>query len=276
MSWHLHDDSITAYLGGALHDAHAASVEAHLLACPTCRATLAAHAEPRTHAATWDRLADRIDEPRTTLTERLLHAAGVPRHLARLTAGAPTLRRAWLTAGTAVLAVALLASRLGPTPAGTVLFLITAAVAPALGIALTYGPRTDPAGELTRTAAFPAGRLLLLRTLIVLAGWTPVAALLAAALPRHAGAALLWLLPALALSAVTVALAEHIDPGRAAALVTAGWLLLTAPALRGPRYGSTTDWLDRSPAFGTAGQLACAALAAAAALVLARRHRRHP
>lgn len=276
MSWHIHDDMLAAYLDGSVGDAHAASVEAHLLRCAGCRGAVAARGNRCVHADTWAGLLDRVDQPRATLTERVLRAVGVPAGLARLTAGAPTLRRAWLVAGLVILGVALLVAWFSPGPAGIVLFVITAAGAPAVGVAVTYGPWTDPAGELAAVAPFPAARLLLLRTLVVLCSWLPVAALLAVALPRHGGIALVWFLPAVALCAVTVVLAGVVDPAKAASVVTVGWLLLTAPVWRGPRFGSTGEWLERSVAFRGIGQVAFATVAAVALIIAIAAARREP
>jgi hypothetical protein len=267
MSWHIHDEILSAYFDGTVGDAHAASVEAHLLRCAQCRDAVAARTDRRVHADSWAGLLERVDRPRITLTERVLRAVGVPDGLARLTAGAPTLRRAWLVAGLGILGLALLVAWLGSGPAGTVLFIVTAAGAPAVGVALTYGPRVDPAGDLAAVAPFSAVRLLLLRTLVVLCSWLPGAALLAIGLPQHAGIALLWFLPAIALCAVTVVLSGVVDPAKAAIAVTGAWLVITAPAWGGPRYGSSGEWLEKSVAFRGSGQVVLAAVAAVALVI---------
>jgi anti-sigma factor RsiW len=278
MSWHIHHELLTAYLDDAVGDAHAASVETHLLSCAACRGAVADRTDRRVHAGTWDDLLDRVNEPRATLTEQVLRAVGVPGDLARLTAGAPTLRRAWLLSGLLILAVALVVAWLSASPVGIVLFLNTAAVAPVVGVALTYGPRADPAGELAAVVPFPATRLVLLRTLVVLCSWLPASALLALGLPHLAGFTLLWFLPAIALCAVTVLLAGFVDPVRAAVAVSGAWLVVTAPAWRGSRDAGTGEWLEQSVAFRDSGQAVLAAVAAVAVVVVVatarRAHRR--
>jgi hypothetical protein len=276
MSWHLTVETIDAYLVDRLSDAYAASAEAHLLSCAECRAALAARqhrgtAGQRRHDDSLTLVLDRIDRPYPSLLERLLTVLGATGSLARLTAGAPRLRHAWFAAGLAVLTTAVLLAQFASGPAGVVLFVVSAPIAPAAGIALTYGRAADPAGELALVAPFPALRLLLLRSVLVLASWLPVAVLLAVALPVHGRVALLWFVPALALSSLTVALSSYLDTVRAAAAVIATWLVLAAVTVRGSRLSPAAVWLDHSQLFRPAGQALLAALAVAGVVVAAAR-----
>src|SRR4051812_19011263 len=99
--WHATPEVLARFATApdAVDDLTAASLEAHLLGCGPCRravATAAAGA-PVAAAVTWDEIADRIDRPRPTVTERLL-ARFVPDHVARIVAATPALRLAWLAA----------------------------------------------------------------------------------------------------------------------------------------------------------------------------------
>ncbi|MCO8270773.1 hypothetical protein M1L60_09215 [Actinoplanes sp. TRM 88003] len=276
MSWHLTVATIDAYLVGRVSDACAASTETHLMRCADCRALLADRehqdvAARRRHNDGLDRILDRIDQPRRGVFERLLVTVGVSASLARLTAGAPRLRHAWFAAGLSVLVVAVLLAQFSSGPVGAVLFVVTAPVAPVIGIALTYGRRADPAGEVGVVVPFPAFRLLLLRSVIVLASWLPPAALLAAALPDHGAVPLLWFVPALALTSLTVALSGYVGTVPAAAAVATGWLVVAAATVRGNRGSPAAVWLDHSQLFRPAGQVLLALLAVTATFVAVAR-----
>ncbi|WP_250031040.1 hypothetical protein [Paractinoplanes maris] len=277
MSWHLQSDTIGAYATGRLGVASAGSVEAHLLECGMCRAKLAGLAQSeaparRRHDDSLAVILDQIDRPQPTLLERFLTALGVSPGLAKLTAGAPRLRQSWLVGGLAVLAVAVLVAQVGPGPAGVVMFVVSAPVAPALGIAFSYGWGGDPAGEIAVTAPLPVLRLLLLRTVVVLLSWLPVAALLAVALPERGRVALLWFIPAIALTSLTVALASFVGTARAATAVTTTWLVLAATTVRGTRWTTASAWLEHSFLFRPIGQALLAVIALGALVVaIARR-----
>src|SRR5258706_195557 len=70
----------------------ASSIEAHLVDCAECRRQLTAAADPALVAGSWAALADRIDAPRATLVERLLHRLGMTSGVARLLAATPALQ----------------------------------------------------------------------------------------------------------------------------------------------------------------------------------------
>ncbi len=274
MSWHVDPAASDDYRAGALTDARAASVEAHLLACAACRAHLAAAAPAEHRAAherTWDALAARVDAEPATAAERLLGRV-LPPHVLRLLAAAPALRRAWWAAGTALLVLALLAARLGTGAAGTAVFVVSAPLLPLAGVALAYSAVDDLAGEVAGTTPFPRFRLLLLRTAAVAAGTLPATALLALALPGGARPAVLWLAPALALCTLTLALSARTDPRRVAAVLTGLWLAASWSALRPPRSPlPVQEVLERSLAFRPVGQAALLGLAVLALFVAVTR-----
>src|SRR2546423_441197 len=80
----------------AVDDITAASIDAPLPACADCRQRLSAAAAPTLAATSWAAVADRIDRPRPTVLERLLHRLGFGTGTTRLLAATPALQAAGL------------------------------------------------------------------------------------------------------------------------------------------------------------------------------------
>jgi hypothetical protein len=268
--WHAAPEILEAYTEDRLDPAGAASVEAHLLACEQCRAACAAAVDDGELAAIWDHVAEAVDSARVPWSVRALRAIGVRESTARLIAATPALRTAWLVAVAIALGFAVFASyeRNGdPT-----VFLWMAPLVPLAGVAAAYGPGVDPMYEIGAATPTHGLRLLLLRAVAV----ANVAALLLVpatlALPDLDLVDVAWLLPAIAVSTATLALATFIGPVRAGIVVAACWLALI------PLSVSLAD-TDRSVVaerlfmFEPAAQLVCLVIAAAALIVLfTRRH----
>ncbi|MEU8650194.1 zf-HC2 domain-containing protein [Streptomyces sp. NPDC048737] len=191
----------------------------------------------------------------------------VPRLARVLWAAGPAVRGAW---SVAVVAVALgavgLAYGAGVTGARPLL-LALAPVVPVLGVALSYGPHADPVHEIA--AASPAGglRLLLTRTAAVLLVCLPVLTLAGLLLPGSgAPGAAAWLLPGLALTLASLALAGYVGSRTGAAVTGGGWLCaVLAPAAASPS-GAPPDRLAEQLTVVLDGPLAQGAWAAAAVL----------
>jgi hypothetical protein len=269
VTWHVEPAVLDRYLGGRLPEAPAASVESHLMACAGCREQLArATGTPDgVHARGWAALAAAVDTEPEGAAERLL-ARGLPPHVVRLLAAAPALRRAWWTAGTGLLLVALLAAQLGEDALGTALFVVTAPLVPLAGVALAYSGADDLAGEVAATTPYPRFRLLLLRTGAVAATTLPVTGGLAALLPADAGRAALWLAPTAALCALTLALSARWDTRRVAAVLGPLWLAgAGVPLWPAGVAAPVGELLDRSALFRPAGQVALLLVAALAVTV---------
>jgi len=276
MTQHADIDSIDRYLDDRLGEAEAAVVEAHVLACVECREVVArrAHVEPTTvgrHEDSWERILEEVDQPTLTVSERLLTLSRVPRPVARLVAAAPALRQAWLIAGMGLLGVAVLTAHLASGAVGTVTFVVTAPVVPLVGVALSYGSRGEPTGEVATVAPYRSFRLVVLRTLVVLASWFPAALILALALPGRGTTALLWFVPALALCALTLAASTFVDPAPAAAVLGVAWLTAAGLAVRGPRWMPASELLEQFLAFRPAGQILLAGLAVTGVLITVAR-----
>lgn len=221
---------------------------------------------PERLAANWRAITVELDAPRPSRIERLLRRLGLPSHLTRPLLATPAMRRAWLVA-TALAALIGLGAADNPDPrAGLLTLLLLAPLAPVAGVALAYGLGVDPLHEVTLATPMSGLRLVLVRTVAVLAvviGVFGVAALLA---PHRSLWSAAWLLPALTLSLVTLALGTFVGFRLAAPGVGAGWIVAVFVAR------AVAD--DPIAAFGLAGQLVCGVLAVVALAVLVVRRQR--
>ena len=225
--WHVGDETLRRYVERTDTMAEGAAVEQHLLACGQCRAranTAATTADLAVVdlAVVWDRTRDAVEVPPSSVFERLLRAAGLPAHEARLVAVASAFRAAWLAGVAAVLAFAALAAAIGHAR-GLWFFLAAAPLAPCLVVALSYDRRWDPALEPEMVTPYPALRLVLLRTIAVLALALPAVLLLGLVVPGEAPVA--WLLPAVGFVTVVLAASTWVSPLNAAVAVAAAWLM---------------------------------------------------
>jgi hypothetical protein len=223
--WHLDDAALRRYADRADSLAEGASAEQHLLSCEPCRARVSVAAGVTgviDFAAVWERTRDAIEVPRPSVFERLLRMTGLPAHEARLVAVASAFRGVWMAGVAAVLVFATLAAAAGPV--GMWVFLAVAPVVPCLAVAASYDPRMDPALEPEPATPYPVLRLILLRTLAVLALALPTVLLLSLVVPGEHPFA--WLLPALGFVAVVLAASTWVSPLRAAIAVGSGWAAL--------------------------------------------------
>jgi hypothetical protein len=226
--WHLDEDMLRRYAGRADSLAEGASAEQHLLSCEPCRARVTAAASVTgpaagviDFAAVWDRTRDAVEVPRPSVFERLLRGAGLPAAEARLVAVASAFRGVWLAGVAAVLAFAALAAALGHAR-GVWLFLAVAPVVPCLVVASSYDPWLDPALEPELVTPYPVLRLILLRTVAVLALALPAVLLFGLVVPGESAFA--WLLPAAGFVAVVLAASTWVSPLRSAIAVSLAWL----------------------------------------------------
>lgn len=270
--WHLDRESALRYATGAAEPVFSASAEAHLVACARCRSLLVPLVDRPRLDAVWAEVAERVDAPRRGLVERMLAWAGVHRDTARLLSATPSLRVSWLLAVAASLAFAVAAAAAGPR--GTLLFLTLAPVLPVLGVAVSYGRAADPMYELTAAAPYSGFRLLLLRAAAVLVSTSLLVTVAGLLLPGSGWLGAAWLVPAFALTALTLALSARFPLVHAAAGVTAVWVgvVMLTQAEAGGRAAMATG---SYAAFGATGQIACLLLAAGSVALLSLRHRRY-
>jgi hypothetical protein len=263
--WHVADPQLEAFRDGSIGRTHAASIEAHLVACAQCRRALAAGAgasalERRDQM--WTRITDEVDRPGPN--------ARLDSVWARSTVGSPPLAGAAVVALLLVLVVPVLADAVS-TQAGVAALLAFAPLAPLLGVVAAFRPSSDPAGEITLATPIATMRLVLVRTLVVTIASIPVGLLVAVLLPVRTLLLLGWVLPGLALCTVTLAVGTRVEIGRLAVSLALGWgVLVSLPALEMHRVGITaalSDWVVNQPA----AQIACALVALAGSIVLATR-----
>ena len=261
-TWHLDPEQAEGYAAGRVGPAFAASAEQHLASCADCRALVPAP-EPARLERTWEAVLERVDTPQVGAVESLLRRVGVSHGTARLVAATPALRGAWLVAALVVLVLAVVASVADST--GARAFVALAPVLPVLGVALCFGDRTDPMLEVVAASPYSLLRLLAARTSFVVVTSMVPAALVTPFLPGDRFFAVAWMVPALAMCAVVLAAARHVQPVATATVLSLAWLLATVAA-SSPR-GSL---VAQHPA---AVQLvAVAALAAAAVSLVLHRH----
>ena len=258
--WHLDDDLGRRYSEGRVGPVLAASVEQHLLACAGCRTLL--RVDVARLDAVWAEVLDRVERPRAGVLERTLVRLGLDGGTARLVATTPSLRGGWLTGVVVVLTLALMTAHSGEN--GVALFMALAPVLPVAGVAMAFGPRADPAHEIVAATPYSPVRLLAVRTARVVASTMVPAAVLTPFLPGTGLVALAWLVPALALTGGTLAVATRVPPHVAAVGLGALWVALVLPGLAAHR----DPLLAAHPFVQTLG-IAC--LAAVSAVLLARR-----
>ncbi|MFE9613528.1 zf-HC2 domain-containing protein [Streptomyces sp. NPDC006012] len=250
MTAHIPRELLVSYLlapdaqAGAGADAGARwTLEAHLERCAACQAEV--REVSRTHCpadtALIAQVGDRLSATLTPVRRR--RGRRVRAALARC--AAPALGP-WTAA---VVLVVLSALVLSTAVARTPLPQLLAPVMPLLGVALSWGPHSDPAHELIATTARSGLGLVLRRTLAVL---TLVIPALAAAGGLVGAAPAMALLPALALICACLALGSVVGVPRAAAVLGTGWALFVIV----PAIGDTAppSWLQESatPAWAAA------------------------
>jgi hypothetical protein len=250
--WHVPDDDLSRYVGLGVTPPLLWSIEAHLVACPTCRTRLAELADTEDIEAGWASLDAALDAPVPGPVERVLIAVGVPDHTARLLAATPALRLSWLVAVALTATVAALLAGIGQP----IVLLATAPLLPLIGVAASYGRGIDPTYEVALVAPLHSFRLLLLRCVAVLSVNTVLYGAASLAQPDLGLAAVGWFLPSLALTVIVLLLMPRLGPVTAAATVAFAWVALVV---------SLADIVLTST-----GQLAVAATAVVAAVVLSQ------
>lgn len=223
MSWHVHAETLARYARGTVDATQQFSVEAHLVSCGACRASIASFVDVRALERTWDVIEGETAAPPAGAIERLMVGFSIKEHIARLLAATPSLRRSWLLAIAAVLTLAVLVANGAPN--GYVFFLAVAPLLPLAGIAAAYGPGIDPTYEIGLVAPMRSVGLLLIRAVAVLVSTIVLSTIAALFLPGFDWRILAWQLPSLGLVTGSLALSTIVHPLRAAISVAATWLV---------------------------------------------------
>jgi hypothetical protein len=279
---HTSADLLAGYATGTADVAAVWSVEAHVTSCAPCRSALSEHVDAERLARNRSVLLVRAALGEGGRVRRLLCRCGVPDYLPRLLAATPSLRRSWLLSVVCVLAVVAgeaAAVRYGwfsagwpaggpsgqPGPDVLAPFLLVAPLLVLAGVAAAFLPVFDPASRLAVAAPFSGFSLLLVRAVSALAAALVPVLAAAFVVPGPGWLPVALLLPTLALCAFALAAATVMEP-RAAA-VTAGSLWALPALLLAAAHVPLLI-------VQATGQLACATLLCASALVLLLRRDR--
>jgi hypothetical protein len=237
---HFSDDVLSAYVGGSADEVLAWSLEAHVIACPSCRFAVSAYVGPDHLARNRSVLLVRAATGEHVPSRRMLSHLGIPDHLVALMAATPSLRRSWLLSVLGVLVVVsggsvllhhLSSSQLAVGRPGwgvAAPFILVAPLTVLAGVSAAFLPVLDPAHQLAAAAPFSGLGLLLVRSLSALvAALVPVVAV-AFVVPGPVWLPAALLLPCIALCSLALAALTVIGPMPAALLAGAVWVLPVA------------------------------------------------
>lgn len=230
--WHADSDLLAAYVDGSLDAIAGASVEQHLAHCAECRAAIRTHTDLPALDRAWAGVRDAIEATPLPAPIRLARRLGLSDSSAILLAATASLRTAWMVGAFVALAFATSAAVLtdGENIAP---FLLVAPMIPVIGVAAAFSAGQDSLETLVVTAPYGRTRLILTRTMAVLATSLPVAVLLGLLVPGPTWVAAAWLGPALTLIPVLLALSSFVGPNPAAGVVAVGWCGVVGASVRG-------------------------------------------
>jgi hypothetical protein len=202
-----------------------------------------------------------MDAPQLGPVESLLSRIGLPGSVARLLTATPSLSFSWLGAVALTLTFAVVLAN--QSPRGVVIFLLLAPLLPVVGVAAAYGPHMDPTYEIGLASPVSSFRILLIRTTAVLATTLTLVGLFGFGLPGLDWTPAIWLLPGLALTLSSLALATWMPPLWAAGVVSGTWIggVLVVDRVSGPIQ----------PAFQAQAQAVFIAVGLLATLILVTR-----
>jgi len=208
-----------------------------------------------------------LDAPPASLLARLLKRVGVQDRIIPLVTATPALRRSWILAVVVSLlfAVNAASSSVGSGADRIVVFLTIAPLVPLLGVALAFGPAVDPTHEVSIAAPMDGFRLFLVRAITVFTASTAMLLIGSLMVPSGGLSRIGWLLPALATTAITMAVSTRLDPRVAAGGVGSLWIVLVV---------IVSQAADPSAMFGPLTQIV-SAVVSVAGLVAFARERRH-
>jgi hypothetical protein len=218
-------------------------------------------------AVNLDVIMGEISAPARSRFERVLLALRFPEPTARLVAATPVLRWAWCAAVGLVLLLAASAGGEQWRPGDQLaVFLALAPLVPVVGVALAYGPIADRAHEVSVAAPLSGLRLLLLRSVTVVAAAAALSLLTVLTSPTHGWLQVAWLLPALAATGTALALTPRVGVRTASISVAIAWLTIVITVAQVAN--------DATAPYRVVGQLAALAVVIATAIILILDRRR--
>lgn len=226
MTWHILGEQLNDYLGGRIDTPTAASVEAHLVACAQCRQRLAQRTPPSVLTSSWHGVERRIDDEPADAAARLLSRLGVSERHQRLLAPTAPLRLAWLGAVALALGVGatLVRDMPGGTSIGVLVYLTVAAIVPLAAVVAALSTASEPASEVAIAAPLTSVHVLGLRASAALVATVAIALTAGVLVPGPWTESAVWLLPSLAMCALTTALSGRFGPVRAGTAVGVVWI----------------------------------------------------
>ncbi len=208
-----------------------------------------------------------LDAPAPGMLVRILIRLGVGEGTVPLMTATPALRRSFV-ASVLVAVLFALSAATNNTADGAdriVVFLTMAPLIPLAGVALAFGPKVDPTHEVALAAPIDGFRLYLVRALTVVGASTLVLLLASLLVPAGGAHRVAWLLPSLAATSLTMALATRFDPRLAAGGVALAWIALVTVSVAAA---------DAAATFGPTMQVLSLFATAAGAVGFTRRRRR--
>jgi len=226
--WHASDEMLRSYARGEGAVSTTASIEAHLMRCAHCRDRIAAEVCDPLLGVAWARVADGVQASPEPVVVRVLRRLGLSETDAVLLSAARSVRGAWTLATIAVVVFATLAAIPGVTQ-GQALYLLVAPLVPVIGVVAAFGS-ADPLAVLTCTTPYLKARLALLRAAAVLITSAPLSVAVGLVVPGTALLAFAWLLPAIALTLLTLVAMTWFEPEPAGVALGAVWFAVIAAA----------------------------------------------
>ena len=252
--WHVAADDLGAYVAGRIHGVSADSIEAHLLRCDRCRATLAATATSDERDHRWEAIALEIDQPGRWARSATWF---------RVALGTPHLAVTGAVLAAIFIALPLLASSVNERAAVT-WFVALAPAVPIAAALVAYATAADPAGNAGAATPLHSFRLVVLRTTFLLAAVLPIGLLTSVLLPVPTALVLGWFLPAVAVCAVVLAIGTRYNPMWVAGSLAAGWAAIVLGGFARLRQVPLTDALEQLSVNQPIVQILSAIVAAAA------------
>ena len=262
--WHPDESVLQGYVDGHPTSLSGASVEAHLVACAQCRSAVRDAVPADRLTSIRAGLQDRVDALERPWLERLLVWLGLQEVDVRALLATPALRAAWWMAVVAATGLAVLNLRNGRDPEA--LFLLLAPLVPVCTTALAYAPGLDPAFSQVAATPYSTTRMLLARSLAVGATAFLGTGCAALALPDRDITSVAWLMPAVALTLIALALSPRLGAVTASSVVGAAWVSFVV-LLR-------SEGVDVLDVLGVTGQLVLGGLAIATLVVLVDQQKR--
>jgi hypothetical protein len=257
--WHVDAGAWEAYGAGRLGDIAMASIDAHVALCDVCQRSARVAVTLAETDLVWAGIRKEIRRPELPMAVRLLRRVGVPEADLAVLGASGGLVLPWSLAVGAALVCALLTSVI-TVRQDEIFWLLTPTAT--LCAVITAFEATELLRAIMGATSYDKVRLALLRTVATLAVAIPSTVAVGFAVPGLSDLAFVWLLPALALTALALALHTWLSSWTAAGLCGVGWLAIVLTLSRTGSFELLS---------GPGVQAACLAIAIAMAAVFAVR-----